>query len=103
MQRFDLRTNLCAVIDSSDQHGERAAAMRQADLQFRMAIQHAAKDQVAGGQRGVEWIAQKIRKIPRFCALASDCLQRMQEHRQSQLLDLCKNRLEERSAQSTIV
>src|ERR1700740_2348839 len=56
VQLFDLSANLRAVIGSSDQHRQGPSAMRQGNLQFRMTIQDAAKNQMATRDGRVEWI-----------------------------------------------
>src|SRR5579863_805822 len=46
-----------ALVDAADQDGKYTAAVRQANLQLWMAVEHAAENQMAGGNRGVNGIA----------------------------------------------
>jgi hypothetical protein len=95
--------HLPAVIDAPDQDRQRATRMRQVDVQVGVAVEHAAEDQVARGDRGVERIAEQIGEIEALHALATDGLQRMQEHRQAELLDPREDRLEGRIVEIAVV
>src|SRR5713101_9123166 len=83
----ELRTYLPAVIEPANQNGERAATMGQIDPEFRMAVEHAAEDQVASGDRGLERIAEQVREVIGLGAIAAQSRQWMQENRQVERLN----------------
>ena len=92
-----------AVVDAADQDRQRAARMRQIDLQVGMAVEHPAEDQVAGGDRGVDRVAEQIAEVEALHALAADGLDRMQEHWQPELLDPGEDRFEQGVVEVAIV
>src|SRR5690348_6996112 len=69
--------------------------MGQADLELGVAVQHAAENEVAGGDGGIERIAQQVGKVKGLQALSADGGQRVQENGEAQGLDAGKNGLEQ--------
>src|SRR5229473_1507133 len=92
----EFRTYLVAVVEAANENGERAATMGQIDPEFRMAVEHAAEDQVASGDRGLERIAEQVREVVGLGAVAAQSRQWMQEDRQVERLDAREDRLEQR-------
>src|SRR5882762_1848480 len=90
-----LGTYLPAVVETANQNGERAATMRQVDLELRVPVKHAAEDQVAGGDRGIKRIAEQVREVVGLGAMAAKSRQRMQKDRQAERLDAREDRLKQ--------
>src|SRR6267142_4428439 len=92
----ELRTYLPAVVETSNQDGERAATMGEIDLELRMAVKHAAKDQVGSGDRGIKRIAEQVREVVGLGAIAAKSRQWVQKTRQVESLDAREDRLKQR-------
>src|SRR6266436_9005891 len=92
----ELRPYLPAVIEAANQNGESAATMGQVDLELRMAVEHAAEDQVGSGDRGLERIAEQVREVIGLGAIAAQSRQWMQENRQVERLNAREDRLKQR-------
>src|SRR6266853_1544578 len=92
----EFRTYLVAVVEAAYQNGKRAATMGQGDLELRMAVEHAAEDQVASGDRGLERIAEQVREVIGLGAIAAQSRQWMQENRQVERLNAREDRLKQR-------
>src|ERR1700676_3212631 len=76
---IEFRTDLVAAVEPANQDGERATAVRQVHLEFRMAVKHASEDQVRSGDRGFKGITQQVPEVVRLCAIAAHRRQRMKE------------------------
>src|SRR5712691_8653520 len=87
----ELRAYLVTVVEAANQNGERAATMGQIDPEFRMAVEHAAENQVASGDRGLDRIAEQVREVIGLGAIAAQRRQWMQENRQVKRLDARKD------------
>src|SRR6267378_1615132 len=83
------------MIETANQNGERAATMRQDDLELRVPVKHAAEDQVASGDCGVKWIAKQVREVIGLGAVTAQCRQWMQKNRQVERLDAREDRLKQ--------
>src|SRR6266576_6502110 len=97
----ELRTYLPAVVETANQNGERAATMRQVDLELRVPVKHAAEDQVAGGDCGLKRIAEQVREVVGLGAIAAKSRQWMQKNRQVERLDAREDRLKQRIVEVT--
>jgi hypothetical protein len=78
---------LPAAIEPPDEPRERAARVRQHDVELRESIQHPAEDQVRGRDGALERIAQEVGEIELLQPLVADHEDRVQEERQLERLD----------------
>src|SRR6266850_6207411 len=58
-----LRPHLLPVGEPADEVRQGAAGMRQADLELREPVEHAAEDEVRGGDGGVERVAEEVVEV----------------------------------------
>ena len=87
LARIGLAALVVAALQAADQVGECAAGMRQHPGDFREAVEHAAENQVAGGDGRLKRVAQEVVQIEFFQALGADDFGRVQEYRQPGRLD----------------
>ena len=81
-----LGAHLPAVLPARRLIGREAAAMRQHDLQFRMAVDHAAEIEAGRGNGGVERIADQIAEVIGLQPVGAGDVDRMDEHEGAELL-----------------
>ena len=91
---FGLGTHARAVGHAPDQRRERAACMRQHDLELRKRVHHAAEHQRRGGDAGIVRIAEEIAQVVAAHALGAHRVDRMQQDRQAQRFAARVNRPE---------
>src|SRR5258708_1764833 len=60
LQLLDLWPQSRAVVDASHQHQQHAPAVWQGELKFRVPVEHATENKMAGGDGGVEREAQQV-------------------------------------------
>ena len=82
-----LGAHLPAVIEPPNQIGEGAAGVGKAYFEPLEAIEHATEDQLGGGDRRIEWIAEQVGKEIRPQSLRADDLEWMQKNRQAKILE----------------
>src|SRR5882757_9645953 len=76
-----------APVEPSDEPGKRASRMGQADDEPGESIQHTPEDEMRGGDRRLERVAEQIREVVGTQTLVPDHLDRVQKKRQSARLD----------------
>ena len=91
-----LRPHRPAVLPARRLIGREAAAMRQHDLQFRIAVEHAAEHQAGRRDGGVERIADQVGEIIRLQPVGAGDVVGMDEHEGAELFGRRPQRLEHR-------
>src|SRR5882724_12878629 len=83
-----------APVEPSDEPGKRASRMGQADDEPGESIQHTPEDEMRGGDRRLERVAEQIREVVGTQTLVPDHLDRVQKKRQYARLDALIDRQE---------
>src|SRR2546422_1876094 len=74
-----LGPHLLAVGEPADEIRHGAAGVRQADLEVREAVEHAAEDEVRGGDGGVERVAEEVVQVETAQTVGADDGERVQQ------------------------
>ena len=76
-----------APVEPSDEPGKRASRVGQADNEPGESIEHTSEDEVRGGDRRLERVAEQVSEIVGAQTFVADHLDRVQKERQSARLD----------------